>query len=211
MIKSLLLACFLFCFHYGEGQYPGYTLLIHPETFKKSFAQATAATESIQSEFKQEKTLSMLSENINSTGKFWYCKNDKLRMEYVRPYAYLMILNGGKIFIKEGQKENKVSASSNKVFQQVNRILIDCVAGSMLENPDFQSRIFENNGFFLVELKPAAKNLNELYKNINIVIDKKDYTASAIEMFELSGDKTIIRFQNKELNAHIPDTVFNIP
>ena len=113
--------------------------------------------------------------------------------------------------IKEGQKENKVSANSNKVFQQVNRILIDCVSGSMLDNPEFQSRIFESPGFFLVELTPLARNLKELYKNINITIDKKDYTATAIEMIELSGDKTIIRFQNKILNAQIPDSVFNIP
>jgi outer membrane lipoprotein-sorting protein len=211
MFRSLALLCLLFRFLNCEGQYTGYSLMNHPETFKKSFAEATVAVESIQSDFKQEKTLSLLSENINATGKFWYQKNDKLRMEYRQPYNYLMILNGGKIFIKEGQKENKISANSNKVFQQVNRILIDCVAGRMLENPDFQSRIFESSGFFLVELKPEVKNLKELYKNINIVIDKKDYTAAAIEMFELSGDKTIIRFQNKELNAHIPDTVFNIP
>ena len=81
----------------------------------------------------------------------------------------------------------------------------------MLDNPDFQSRIFENSGSYLVELIPIAKNLKELYKNINILIDKKDYTATAIEMFELSGDKTIIRFQNKVLNAQIKDSVFNIP
>src|ERR1700676_3987805 len=149
MIKSLGLVCFLLCFKYSAGQYPGFTLLNHPETFKKSFADATAATESIQSDFEQEKSLSMLSENINSTGKFWYRKNDKIRMEYIQPYSYIMILNGGKIFIKEGQKENKISANSNKVFQQVNRILIDCVGGSMLENPDFQSRIFESSGSFL--------------------------------------------------------------
>src|ERR1700681_1733959 len=124
MIKSLGLVCFLLCFKYSAGQYPGYTLLNHPETFKKSFAEATAATESIQSGFIQEKTLTMLSEKIRSTGKFWYRKKNKLRMEYTQPYPYLMILNAGKIFIKEGQKENKISANSNKVFQQVNRILI---------------------------------------------------------------------------------------
>jgi outer membrane lipoprotein-sorting protein len=211
MIKSLGLVCFLLCFKYSDGQYPGFTLLNHPETFKKSFAQATAATESIQSDFKQEKSLSMLSENINSTGKFWYQKNDKIRMEYLQPYSYIMILNGGKILIKEGQKENKISANSNKVFQQVNRILIDCIGGSMLDNPDFQSRIFESPGTYLIELIPLAKNLKELYKNINILIDKKDYTATEIGMFELSGDKTIIRFQNKVLNAQINDSVFNIP
>ena len=211
MIKPVILLCFLLSFIYSDGQYPGFTLLNNTETFKKSFAQATATTESIQSDFKQEKSLSMLSENIHSTGKFWYRKKDKIRMEYIQPYSYIMILNGGKIFIKEGQKENKISANSNKVFQQVNRILIDCISGSMLDNPDFQSRIFESQGSFLVELIPQAKNLKDLYKNINIIIDKKDYTATSIEMFEISGDKTIIRFQNKILNAPINDSVFNIP
>jgi outer membrane lipoprotein-sorting protein len=211
MIKRLTGISLLFCCFYCKGQYPGYALINHPETFKNAFARATAVIESIQSDFSQEKSLTMLSEKINSTGKFWYRKKNKLRMEYIRPYPYLMILNEGKIFIKEGQKENKVSAGSNKVFQQVNRILIDCVAGTMLDNPEFQSRVFESAGSFLVELSPLTKNLKELYKNINIVIDKKDYTATAIELFELSGDITIIRFQNKELNAFIPDSVFNIP
>jgi outer membrane lipoprotein-sorting protein len=211
MIKSFWLAGFLLCVVLCDAQYTGYTLLKDPETFKKTFAQATEDAESIQSGFKQEKSLSMLSEDIHSSGKFWYRKNDKIRMEYIQPYSYIMILNGGKIFIKEGGKENKISANSNKVFQQVNRILIDCVGGTMLNNPDFQSRIFESSGTFLVELIPIAKNLKELYKNINIIIDKKDFTATEIGMFELSGDKTIIRFQNKVLNAKIPDSVFNIP
>jgi outer membrane lipoprotein-sorting protein len=211
MIRIITLVSLLLFGVDSNAQYPGYTILNHPDTFKKSFALATAATESIQSNFSQEKTLTMLSEKMNSTGKFWYRKKDNLRMEYIQPYPYLMILNAGKIFIKEGQKENKISANSNKVFQQVNRILIDCVSGNMLENPDFKSRVFESPNAFLVELQPVAKNLRELYKNINIVIDKSDYTATSIEMFELSGDKTIIRFQNKELNAHIPDLVFNIP
>jgi outer membrane lipoprotein-sorting protein len=211
MIKIITLVSFFFINIESKAQYVGFALLNHPELFKKSFAEATAATESIQADFSQEKTLIMLSEKMNSTGKFWYRKKDRLRMEYIRPYAYLMILNTGKIFIKEGQKENKISANSNRIFQQVNRILIDCVSGNMLENPDFQSRMFESHDAFLVELRPLAKNLKEQYKNINIVVDKKDFTATAIEMYELAGDKTIIRFQNKEINAQIPDSVFNIP
>jgi outer membrane lipoprotein-sorting protein len=185
--------------------------LNQPEAFKKSFALATAATESIQADFIQEKALTMLSEKINSQGKFWYRKKDFLRMEYVLPYVYLLILNGGNIFTKDGQKENKISAGSNRVFRQVNRILLDCVSGNMLDNPDFQNRIFENSGSWLIELKPMEKNLQKLYKNINIIIDSKDYSAKSIEMVELSGDKTIIRFQNKVLNAKIPDSVFLIP
>jgi outer membrane lipoprotein-sorting protein len=211
MIRILMLASFIFCNIQSRAQYPGYTLVSNPESFKVSFSRATAPTISIQADFSQEKTLSMLSEKISSSGKFWFQKNNKMRMEYIRPYPYLIILNAGKIFIKDGQKENKVSAGSNKVFQQVNRILMDCVDGNMLNNADFQSRIFESGGSYLIELKPRVKNLKELYKNINIVIDKKDYSAGSIGIYEISGDQTMIRFQNKSINAPIPDSVFIIP
>src|SRR5580692_215009 len=178
MNKTIALVLITFFNFTARAQYPGYTLSNHPETFRKSFAEATASIESLQSGFSQEKTLTMLSDKIISTGKFWYRKKDKLRMEYIQPYPYLMILSGGKIFVKDGQKENQFSANSGKIFQQVNRILIDCVSGNMLNNPDFQARIFENAGTFLIEFQPMAKNLKELYKNINIVVDKKGYTAT---------------------------------
>ena len=211
MSKTIALVILILSHLPGLAQYKGYTLSNHPEEFRKTFAEATTSIESIQSGFNQEKTLTMLSEKMNSTGKFWYRKKDQLRMEYILPYPYLMILNGEKIFVKDGQKESQFSANSSKIFQQVNRILIDCVSGNMLNNPDFQARIFENAGSFLIEFQPLAKNLKELYKNINIVIDKKEYTASVVEMIEVSGDKTTIRFQNKVLNASIPDSIFNIP
>jgi outer membrane lipoprotein-sorting protein len=211
MIKTLALILSFLCCHTAWCQYPGYVLLSQPDSFKRSFSVSTASTSSIQCDFTQEKTLTMLSEKISSAGKFWFQKKDKLRMEYTRPFNYLLILESGKIFIKDGQKENKVSAGSSKVFQQVDRILIDCVSGNMLGNNDFQYRIFESANTFLIELKPIAKNLTALYKNINIVMDKKDYSVTSIEMSEVSGDNTIIHFQNRIINAHIPDSVFFIP
>ncbi len=183
MIKMLSFVSLLFYYTNSCAQYPGYVLTSQPDAFKKSFAVATARTESIRSDFVQEKSLTILTEKIISKGKFCYQRKNKLRMEYTEPYPYLMILNTGKIYIREGQKENTFSTGSNKMFQQISRILIDCVSGTMLDNSDFQSRIFENSGTFLLELKPLAKNLRELYKNINIAIDKKDFSATTIEMF----------------------------
>jgi outer membrane lipoprotein-sorting protein len=211
MIKLFFSASLFFCSLYCIAQYPGYTELKNQEPFRKTFLQSMQSTESIQADFNQEKSLTMLSEKMNANGRFQYRKSDKLRMEYLHPYTYLMILNNGKIYVKDGQKETTLSAGSNPVLKQVNRILIECVSGTMLDNPDFQPRIFENAGSWLIEFKPLAKNLKELYKNINIVLDKKDFTATSIGMYDASGDKTIIRFQNKELNVQIPDSVFQIP
>jgi outer membrane lipoprotein-sorting protein len=211
MLKPVFFVVILSVFSICNAQYSGFTKLKENDKFKTAFAAASRSTASIQADFTQEKSLSMLSEKIISKGKFWYKKENNLRMEYLQPYTYLMILHAGRIYVKDGQKENTFSANSNKTFQQVNRILIDCVAGTMMDNPDFQTDLFESGTSFLIELKPVTKNLKELYKNINIVIDKKDYTAALIEMFEVSGDKTIMRFQNKIINAPIPDTLFFIP
>jgi outer membrane lipoprotein-sorting protein len=193
-----------------KAQYTGYSPVADLAKFKAEFSAATQKTSSIKSDFVQEKNLSMLSEKITSKGKFWFKKESMVRMEYNLPYQYLMVLNKDKIFIKDGQKENKISAKSNKLFQQINKIMIDCMQGTALSNPDFKTRVFENKTTSLIELTPITKGLKELFKNINVIVDNKDFSVTSIEMLELSGDNTLIRFTNKELNAAIPDSSFTI-
>ena len=193
-----------------KAQYAGYSPVPDPAKFKTDFSAATQKIVSIKSDFVQEKNLSMLSEKIISKGKFWFKRESMVRMEYNQPYQYLMILNKDKIFIKDGQKENKISAKSNKLFQQINRIMIDCMQGTALNNPDFKTRIFENKTSSLIELTPQTKGLKEMFKSINVIVDSKDFSVISIEMLELSNDNTLIRFTNKELNAEIPDSLFTI-
>ncbi|MBC7887761.1 MAG: outer membrane lipoprotein carrier protein LolA [Ferruginibacter sp.] len=210
MRKVLFIVIILFAANVLQAQYTGYTLLTDLSKFKTDFSAATQKTLTIKSNFVQEKDLSMLTEKIVSKGKFWFKKNSQVRMEYNQPFQYLMIINKDKVFVKDGQKENKVSARSNKLFQQVNKIMIDCMQGTTLSNPDFKSRVFENKAGYLVELVPVVKGLKDLFKNINVVVDKKDYSVINIEMQEFSGDNTIIRFSNKELNSNLPDALFII-
>jgi outer membrane lipoprotein-sorting protein len=96
------------------------------------------------------------------------------------------------------------------MFQQINRIMIDCMQGTMLSNTDFKTRVFENKNNALVELTPVSKGMKEMFRTINVIVDKKDFSVTSIDMQELSGDNTIMRFTNKELNATIPDTLFDI-
>ena len=193
-----------------KAQYTGYSPVSDTAKFKAGFSAATQKIISIKSDFVQEKNLSLLSEKIISKGRFWFKRESLVRMEYIQPYQYLMILNKDKIFIKDGQKESKISAKSNKLFQQINRIMIDCMQGTALNNPDFKTRIFENKTSSLIELTPLTKGLKEMFKSINVIVDSKDFSVISIEMLELSNDNTLIRFTNKELNAEIPDSLFII-
>lgn len=204
-IGSLLLFSFA-----ASAQYAGYTAVADMAKFKEQFAAATQKTTSIKSNFVQEKNLSMLSEKIISKGKFWFKKESRVRMEYNQPYEYLMVINKDKVWVKDGKKENKVSTKSNKLFQQINKIMIDCMQGTALNNPDFKTRVLESKSGYMVELTPVVKNMKDLFKTVNVIVDKKDFSVSSIEMHEPAGDDTVIRFVNKELNTTIADALFDI-
>lgn len=210
-MRKIILITFLIVTAFStQAQYAGYSPVADITKFKTDFSAATQKTSSVKSDFVQDKNLSMLSEKITSRGKFWFKKESRVRMEYTQPFQYLMVLNKDKVYVKDGQKENKISAKSNKLFQQINRIMIDCMQGTMLSNSDFKTRVFENRNAALVELVPVTRGLKELFKSINVIVDKKDFSVTSIEMQEISGDNTIMRFTNKELNASIPDTLFDI-
>ncbi|MBS0026787.1 outer membrane lipoprotein carrier protein LolA [Chitinophaga sp. 22321] len=176
---------------------------------KQQFAKAAQATQSIQCDFVQEKNLSMLSDKIVSKGKFWFKKDNKVRMEYLQPSYYLLVINGKDIRIKDAQKENKVSGKSNKLFEQINKITVDCVRGTVLDNADFTTKATENAQYYRLEMAPVNKVMKEYFKSIVLLVDKQDYSVSKITMAELSGDDTTISFLHKQLNSNIPDAVFS--
>ncbi len=210
-MRKLILVLFIIVLGFVANAQPaGYSPVPDLAKFKEQFTVIAKKTETIKSDFTQEKNLSMLSEKIISKGKFWFKKENLLRMEYSKPFEYLMILNKDNMYIKDGQKESKVAVKSNKIFQQINKITVDCVQGTVFNNPDFVTKAYESKGSYLIEMSPVGKTLKEFFKSIDVIIDKKDYSVTTIEMNENSGDNTIIRFTNRELNTPIPDALFAI-
>ncbi|HYI78752.1 MAG TPA: outer membrane lipoprotein carrier protein LolA [Chryseolinea sp.] len=207
ILFSLILVA-LICATDVTAQYKGYKPIADLDAFKKKFAVESAKVLSITSDFTQEKTLMALTEKIISSGKFWFKRNNRVRIEYIKPFAYLMIMSGDKMLVRDNDKENKINVKSNKLFQQVNRIMIDCVQGTILDSKDFTSKVFEDDKDYLLEMTPASKSLREFFQTILLTVDKSDYSVKSIEMNEPAGDKTIISFKNKKLNEQVADAVF---
>ncbi|MBS1928534.1 MAG: outer membrane lipoprotein carrier protein LolA [Chitinophagaceae bacterium] len=210
MHKSLLaLILGLFCLM-ANAQYNGYSAMVNDAAFKSNFSIATQKVSTIKSDFTQEKELSLLADKISSKGKFWFKKNNQVRMEYTSPYQYLMVINKDRVFVKDRQKESKINTRSNKMFQQINRVMIDCMQGTVFSNPDFSTRLFENKSAVLIEMTPLTKGLKEMFSHIILVVEKKDFSVVSIRMNEASGDYTTIRFINKEQNVQLPDNLFSV-
>ncbi|HRH65755.1 MAG TPA: outer membrane lipoprotein carrier protein LolA [Bacteroidia bacterium] len=211
MFKNLVIA-FLFLISMAlQAQVPaGYAPVQDLSLFSTRFTDAAKKTKSIRSDFMQEKTMTMLSEKIISKGKFSFKKENKVRMEYITPFRYLMIINGTKVYIRDGKKESTISTSSNKIFRQVSQIMLDCVSGTVLSNTDFSVRVFENKTNYLIEMTPVSRGMKEFFKTIQVYAGKSDYSVEKVDMIELSGDFTTLNFTNKEINSELPDAVFTL-
>jgi outer membrane lipoprotein-sorting protein len=190
------------------GQDPGYHPVTDLAAFKTKFATESAKVLSISSDFTQEKVLTALTEKITSTGKFSFKRSNKVRIEYVKPFVYLMVMNGDKMLVRDNEKENTINVKSNKLFQQVNRIMIDCVQGTILDSKDFTTKVFENDKVYLLEMTPTSKSLREFFQTVVLSVEKSDYSVKSIVMNEPSGDKTTISFTNKKINQQVPDAIF---
>ena len=193
-----------------SAQQTGFAEIKNVEQFKKDFATQNAKLNSIKSSFEQEKVLTLLTEKIVSKGEFWFKRNDKIRIEYKTPYTYLLIINGDQMITKDNQKESHVNTSSNKLFKQINRIIIDCVQGTILNSKDFSAKVFQSQSQFQLQLTPQTKSIKEFFQTITITLDKKDYSVSELELLEPGGDTTRMRFSDKKLNLPIDDAVFTV-
>ncbi len=178
--------------------------------FKLNLSAASKNLQTIKSEFTQEKNLALLNEKVISKGRFLFKKQNKVRMEYVTPFSYLMVINGDRVMIRDQQKSSSFSARSNRLFTLINNIIIDCVQGTILENKQFTYEVFVTKSGYMIKLVPVKKELKEFFEHIHVYIHSSDYTVQKFDLVEPGGDNTLITFHNKEINAIIADSYFNV-
>ncbi len=175
---------------------------------RKKIIEASQKIKSIQCDFEQEKVSSMLAEKAISKGEFLFKKDNKVKLDYREPFTYMIVMNNGKLLIKDEDKTRQMNLSRSRSFQQLNKIIVDCINGNMLSSTDFTTKLFENNTFAKIELTPINKTVKNFLSGIVVILEKSDFSASRIEMNEASGDKTILRFSGKKLNGEIDSEQF---
>lgn len=173
--------------------------------FKTKLETMSDRVSTIESDFIQEKNLSVLSDKIISKGHFCYKKDNNIRWEYTQPYRYLIIISNGKIFIKEDQGQKQYDIESNRMFREMNNFISGCIQGDILKNEkDFSVGYFENEKKYFVTLVPKSESIRKMLHEVQIWFDKTDLTVSTIRMLETGGDYTQIDFVGKKLNTQIP-------
>ena len=178
--------------------------------FKEHLTNMTDKVHTIESDFVQEKNLSVLSDIIISKGHFCYKKDNNIRWEYLQPYQYLIIISSNKIFIKQDKNQKQYDIQSNKMFQEMNKFISGCIQGDILRNEqEYRVGYFEDDKNYFVSLVPKAEAMRKMLNEVQIWFSRNDFTVSRIKMVESGGDYTKIDFNNKKLNTDIPIEKFS--
>ena len=192
------------------AQPKGYTPVKNTTTFETELSKANAAIRTINSDFSQTKNMALLAEKVKSKGKFYFMKDDKIRIEYTQPFSYILVMNKGQVLVKDEQKTSKVNTKNSKALQSVNRIMIDCMRGTILSNPDFKASVFESGNSYLIALIPSQAAMKNMFSGIDIYLAKKQFDVTRLVMKENGGDLTDMNFSNAQHNQPLNETLFKV-
>jgi outer membrane lipoprotein-sorting protein len=192
------------------AQKAGFTALSNTSALEQAMAKRAEQTQSISSDFAQVKHMKMLNDKVQSKGKFYYKKNDKVRIEYLSPFQYLLVMNGSMISVKENGKVSKINTRNSMTMQAVNKIMMDCMRGTVFTNKDFSVKASASNTQYLLAMTPVSSTVKGLFKQIDVYINKADHQVVRLVMSENGGDYTEMSFANRVLNASIADALFTL-
>lgn len=205
----VFLCCTIIFGLHATAQPKGFTAVSNVATLRQNLVKNNNATQTISADFNQVKNMKMLKEKIASHGKFYYKNNNRIRIEYNSPFKYLLIMNGSSIIVKDENKTSNINTRGSKSLQSANRIMMDCMTGSVFNNKDFSVKSYESSSQYLLQLTPVASSMKSLFSRIDIYLEKSDYSVSKLVLNESGGDYTEMSFINRKKNVALNDALFS--
>jgi outer membrane lipoprotein-sorting protein len=168
-------------------------------------------TSTLEADFRQEKTLALLSKPEASTGRFVYSKPNNVLWTYDAPKRVTMLIANG-VLTTYYPDLNKAERIEVKQYQD--RIFKYMGASGAIDELgawfNFTFTNTSNKPYYTLDLDPKSKTIAKRVRHIKIFIDKKTYLTTQFEYTEGDGDKTRYEFTNVKLNAPVAQSRFTL-
>ncbi len=178
--------------------------------FKKALFEISKTTNTLQANFIQKKVLRVMKNPIISEGSIAFQKPNSLRWSYQKPFSYTIVMKGGQISIDDAGKSSQYDMSANKVFEDINKLIISSVEGTILDDPKFSKTYLESANYYIVELVPSDAFMKDYITQMNIAFAKTDLQVGSIKILESQGNSTLIEFSDTRVNDPLPKDVFEL-
>jgi outer membrane lipoprotein-sorting protein len=168
-------------------------------------------TNSMEAEFRQEKTLALLAKPEVSTGHFVYQKPNSVLWTYDAPKKVTMLIADGTMttYYPDLRKAEKIEVKrfQDRIFKYMG------ASGAIDELGAYFNFTFSNRAdqpTYLLDLSPKSKQIAKRVQHLRIWIDKKSYLTTKFEYTESDGDVTRYEFTNIKVNQPIASSRFTL-
>lgn len=173
--------------------------------------QTAKSMRTLQCNFRQVKTLSLLSEEIVSQGTMHYRQPDRLRWQYKLPYSYIFIVNGSRVMMENSDGKSVVDARQSKMFKEITQIMINSVTGKCLsDGKSFKVSIYSEGGEWVAHLVPTNKEMKSMFSLVKLHVNPQRRMVTRVDLVEKTGDITNIYLTDVRTNGAIDDKVFSV-
>lgn len=170
---------------------------------------AQTKTNTLQADFRQEKTLALLSKPDVSTGRFVYSKPNNVLWTYDAPKRVTMLIAEGMLttYYPDLNKAERIEVKryQDRIFKYMG------ASGAIDELGAWFNFTFTNTSdkpYYVLDLDPKSKTIAKRVRHIKIFIDRKTYLTTQFEYTEGDGDKTRYEFLNVKINAPVEQSRF---
>jgi outer membrane lipoprotein-sorting protein len=172
---------------------------------------AQAKTNTLQADFRQEKTLALMAKPEISTGRFIYSKPNNVLWTYDAPKRVTMLIANGMLttYYPDLNKAERIEVKryQDRIFKYMG------ASGAIEELGAWFNFTFTNTSdkpYYALDLDPKSKTIAKRVRHIRIYIDKTSYLTTQFEYTEGDGDKTRYEFTNVKVNAPVEQSRFTL-
>ena len=168
-------------------------------------------TNTLEADFRQEKSMALLSKAESSTGHFTYEKPNNVLWTYDAPKRVTMLISNGYLttYYPELQKAERIEVKryQDRIFKYMG------ASGAIDELSAYFDFTFSNRAdqpTYVLDLTPKSKSIAKRVQHIKIWIDKKSYLTTKFEYTEGDGDMTRYEFTNIKVNQPVSQSRFTL-
>lgn len=184
-----------------------YTKISDPKACKAALEKQHKETKSIQADFTETASSSLLSTPQKGSGKMWYKKENKIRWEKNKPDSQIILINGKEVKLQEKGKEVS-SASSKMVVKKIQQLMVQMMTGEFLNEKDFKITYYENKSNYKLILVPKSDKMKRYVAEISLIFGKEELLLKELTMKQNDTDKLVYSFSNMQQNGIINDSKF---
>lgn len=168
-------------------------------------------TNTLEADFRQEKTLALLAKPEVSTGRFVYLKPNNVLWTYDAPKRVTLLIADGMLttYYPDLNRAERIEVKryQDQIFKYLG------ASGTIDELGAWFNFTFTNTAdkpYYVLDLDPKTKGIAKRVRHLRVYIDRKTYLTTQFEYTEGDGDKTRYEFLNVKTNAPVEQSRFSI-